>query len=141
MGSAAVEPLKQAIQSEDAVVRRESVRAIGKLRERASIDPQIVIPILLAALDDIDASVRNAAVTYLGIVRDDPQREVSGLIKALSDENSEVRQAAAGALYEYGSLAEPAMPALKKAANDADEEVRREAGRTLVHLAELKQPK
>ena len=141
MGSAAVEPLKQAIQSEDAVVRRESVRAIGKLRERASIDPQIVIPILLAALDDIDASVRNAAVTYLGIVRDDPQREVSGLIKALSDENSEVRQAAAGALYEYGSLAEPAMPALKKAANDAYEEVRSEAGRTLVHLAELKQPK
>jgi HEAT repeat protein len=138
MGSPAVAPLRDAVRSDDAAVRREAVRAIGKLRERASIDPQIVIPILLQALDDPDAPVRNVAVTYLGIVRDSPDKEVPGLIKALSDENSEVRQAAAAALSEYGTLAEPAVPALKKAANDPDEEVRREAGRTLVHLAELR---
>jgi HEAT repeat protein len=138
MGSAAVPALKDAIQSDDAVVRRESLRAIGKLRERASIDPQIVVPVLLQALDDPDAAVRNAAVTYLGIVRDSPDKEVAGLIKALADENAEVRQGAAAALAEYGSLAEPAIPALRKASTDSDEEVRREAGRTLVHLAELK---
>jgi HEAT repeat protein len=139
MGSAAVQPLRDAIRSDDPVVRRESLRAIGKLRERASIDPQLVIPILLQSLDDVDASVRNVAVTYLGIVRDAPDKEVAGLIKALGDESAEVRQAAAAALSEYGSLAEPAIPALKKASTDSDEEVRREAGRTLVHLAELKQ--
>lgn len=138
MGSAAVPPLREAIQSDDPIVRREALRAMGKLRERASIDPQIVIPALLRALQDPDATVRNVAVTYLGIVRDNPQPEVAGLIKALTDENSEVRQAAAVALAEYGTLAEPAIPALKKAANDPDEEVRREAGRTLVRLAELK---
>ncbi|HYT68882.1 MAG TPA: HEAT repeat domain-containing protein [Vicinamibacterales bacterium] len=138
MGSAAVEPLREAIHSDEPVVRRESVRAIGKLRERASIDPQIVIPILLQSLDDEDASVRNVAVTYLGIVRDSPEKEVEGLIKALGDQNSEVRQGAAVALAEYGTLAEPAIPALKKAANDPDEEVKREAGRTLVRLSELK---
>ena len=138
MGSASVASLREAIRSEEPVVRREALRAMGKLRERASIDPQIVIPALLEALNDPDPTVRNVAVTYLGIVRDDPKTEVAGLIKALADENAEVRQAAAAALAEYGTLAEPAIPALKKASNDPDEEVRREAGRTLVHLAELK---
>ncbi len=139
MGAPAVTPLREALQSENPVVRREALRAMGKLRERASIDPQIVIPVLLQSLDDTDPSVRNAAVTYLGIVRDSPEKEVTGLIKALSDESSDVRQAAAVALAEYGTLAEPAIPALKKAVSDPDDEVKREAGRTLVRLAELKQ--
>lgn len=138
MGSAAVPPLQEAVASDEAVVRRESLRAIGKLRERASIDPKIVVPVLLKGLDDVDPAVRNVAVTYLGIVRDDPGTEVTGLIKALADENAEVRQAAAAALAEYGALAERAIPALKKAAADPDEDVRREAGRTLVHLSEVK---
>ena len=139
MGSPAVTPLRQALHADDPIVRREALRAMGKLRERASIDPQIVIPVLLEAIDDTDPSVRNVAVTYLGIVRDSPEKEVPGLIKALSDESSEVRQAAAVALAEYGTLADPAIPALKKAANDPDDEVKREAGRTLVRLSEIKQ--
>lgn len=139
MGAPAVAPLRDALRADDPIVRREALRAMGKLRERASIDPQIVIPILLAAIDDTDPAVRNVAVTYLGIVRDSPEKEVQGLIKALSDESSEVRQAAAVALAEYGTLADPAIPALKKAANDPDDEVKREAGRTLVRLSEIKQ--
>ena len=139
IGSAAVPALQEAVNSDEAIVRREALRAIGKLRERASIDPKIVVPLLLRAIDDADPSVRNVAVTYLGIVRDDPATEVAGLIKALADDNAEVRQAAAAAVAEYGALAERAIPALKKAANDPDEHDRREGGRTLVHLSELKQ--
>ena len=139
MGSAAVPTLREAIKSDEAVVRREALRSLAKLRERASIDPQIVVPLLLEAANDPDASVRNVAVTYLGIVRDSPDKEVAGLIKALEDPEAPVRQAAAEALSAYGLLAEPAVPALKKASNDPDEDVKREAGRTLVHLAELKQ--
>jgi HEAT repeat protein len=139
MGSPAVAPLREAVKSDEPAVRREALRSLGKVRERASIDPQIVIPLLLDALDDEDASVRHIAVTYLGIVRDNPQKEVPGLIEALKDEDSEVRQAAAGALAAYGSLAEPAIPALKKAATDPDEDVQREAGRALVTISEAKQ--
>lgn len=139
MGSAAVPALREAITSDEAVIRREALRSLGKLRERASIDPQIVVPLLLDALRDPDSSVRNVAVTYLGIVRDSPEKEVAGLIKALADEEASVRQAAAVALAAYGTLAEPAIPALKKAANDADDEVKREAGRALVRISELKQ--
>jgi HEAT repeat protein len=139
MGSAAVPTLLEAIKSDEPVVRREALRSLGKLRERASIDPQIVVPLLLDSLKDPDPSVRNVAVTYLGIVRDNAEKEVAGLIKALDDAEAPVRQAAAVALAAYGALAEPAIPALKKATNDPDDEVKREAGRTLVHLAELKQ--
>ena len=138
MGSAAVPPLQEAVSASDEVVRREALRALGKLRERASIDPKIVVPLLLRAIDDPDPGVRGVAVTYLGIVRDDPASEVAALIKALADETPEVRQGAAAALAEYGTLADRAIPALKKAAGDADEDVRREAGRTLVRLAEIK---
>jgi HEAT repeat protein len=139
MGSAAVPTLREAIKSDEPAVRREALRSLGKLRERASIDPQIVVPLLLESLGDADPTVRNVAVTYLGIVRDSPEKEVNGLIAALSDTEAPVRQAAAIALAAYGPLAEPALPALKKAANDPDDDVKREAGRTLVTLAELKQ--
>jgi HEAT repeat protein len=138
MGSAAVPALQDAVNANDAIVRREALRALGKLRERASIDPQIVVPLLLRAIEDPDPTVRHVAVTYLGIVRDDPAAEVAALIKALTDESAEVRQVAAAALAEYGSHAEKAIPALKKAAGDSDEDVRREAGRTLVHLSEIR---
>ena len=139
MGSVAVAPLREATGSDNPVVRREALRSLGKLRERASIDPQIVIPSLLTALHDQDPAVRDVAVTYLGIVRDAPEKEVQGLIEALSDPEADVRRAAAVALAAYGELAEPAVPALKKATKDPDEDVQREAGRALVHISELKQ--
>lgn len=139
MGSPAVAPLREAVAADEPVVRREALRSMGKLRERASIDPQVVVPMLLDALQDSDPSVRNVAVTYLGIVRDNPEKEVAGLIKALTDEDAGVRQAAAVALSQYGAEAESAVPALKKAETDPDEDVKREAGRALVIIAEAKQ--
>jgi HEAT repeat protein len=139
MGSPAVAPLREAISADEPVVRREALRSLGKLRERASIDPQVVVPALLDALKDPDASVRNIGVTYLGIVRDDPKQEVAGLIAALTDQEPAVREAAAVALSGYGALAEPAVPALHKAESDPDDDVKREAGRALVIIAEAKQ--
>jgi HEAT repeat protein len=139
MGSPAVAPLREAISSDDPVVRREALRSLGKLRERASIDPQVVVPSLLDALRDPDGSVRSVAVTYLGIVRDSPDKEVAGLIEALKDQEPGVREAAAVALSAYGAKAESAIPALQKAANDPDDEVKREAGRALVIISEAKQ--
>ena len=50
MGSPAVAPLRDGIAADNPIVRRESLRSLGKLRERASIDPQIVVPMLLDAL-------------------------------------------------------------------------------------------
>ena len=90
-------------------------------------------------LKDADASVRQVAVTYLGIVRDRPQEEVAGLIGALDDTEAPVRQAAALALSSFGLDAEPAVKALTKAStSDPDDDVKQEAARALVHISELK---
>ena len=136
MGSAAVPVLKDAVSDDDPDVRKEALRSLGKLRERASIDPQVVIPTLIAALDDGEAEVREVAVTYLGIVRDSPAKEVPALTNALADDDAAVRAAAATALGAYGPEAESALPALRKATKDADEQVQREAGRAIITISE-----
>src|SRR5215831_12557480 len=58
MGSSAAATLRDALQSDEPVVRREALRSLGKLRERASIDPELVVPLLLQGLKDPDAPVR-----------------------------------------------------------------------------------
>jgi HEAT repeat protein len=136
MGSAAVPVLKGAVDDDDPSVRKEALRSLGKLRERASIDPQVVIPTLIAALDDSEPEVRTVAVTYLGIVRDSPPKEVPALTNALADEDAAVRAAAATALGAYGPAAESALPALRKATKDADEQVQREAGRAIITISD-----
>ena len=56
MGRKAFAPLRQAASSTDPVVRREAIRSIGKLKERAPLDAKAVVPLLLAGLLDPDAS-------------------------------------------------------------------------------------
>ena len=136
MGSAAVPVLKDAVDDDNPTVRKEALRSLGKLRERASIDPQVVIPTLIDALDDSEGPVREVAVTYLGIVRDNPGKEVPALTNALGDDEAGVRAAAATALAAYGPAAQSALPALRKAAKDPDEQVQREAGRAIITISE-----
>ena len=136
MGSSAVPTLRDALDDDSPIVRREALRSLGKLRERASIDPQLVVPELVSALDDAEPEVRDIAATYLGIVRDTPHVEVPALVKALTDEAPSVRRAAATALGGYGKEAENAVPALRKATTDPDEDVRREAGRAVITITD-----
>ena len=134
VGRDAFPPLRDALDSDDPVVRRESLRSLGKLRERAPLDPRAVIPLLLQGLEDPEASVRAVAATYLGIIHESADAAVPALVEMLADENTEVRAAAAGALGSFGPAAESAIPALRKAAGDRDENVAREAGLALVKL-------
>ncbi|HET7618081.1 MAG TPA: HEAT repeat domain-containing protein [Vicinamibacterales bacterium] len=138
MGPSAAPSLRAGTRAADPAVRRESLRSLGKLRERRAIGSDEVLTALFDGLTDDDATVRGVAATYLGIIVDDPSRAVAELADALEDEDASVRRSAASALAAYGPQAEPAIPALRKAVRDPDEEVRREAGRTLVRIAELK---
>lgn len=134
MGRQAFAPLREGATSEDPVVRRESLRSLGKLRERAPLDARAVLPLLLEALADPDAGVRTVAATYLGIMHEDPAASVPALVDLLADEEAEVRSAAATALGSFGADAAAALPALRKAATDRNEDVAREAGLALVKL-------
>jgi len=134
MGRGAFGPLRDALASDDPVVRRESLRSIGKLKERAPLDARAVVPLLIRGVSDSDPGVRTVAVTYLGIIHEGGADAVDALVTALKDPEVDVRRSAAAALGSFGEEAAPALTALKKAAADADPEVAREAGLTLVKL-------
>ena len=134
MGRGAFAPLREATSSEDPVVRREALRSIGKLKERAPLDARAVVPLLLKGLQDPDAAVRTVAATYLGIISAEAGSAVPALVDALTDDAPEVRSAAATALGSFGAAAQSAVPALRKAAGDSHEDVAREAGLALVKL-------
>jgi HEAT repeat protein len=134
MGRDAFKPLHDALSSQDPMVRREALRSIGKLKDRASLDAEEVLPLLVAGLKDGDEGVRAVAATYLGIIHQAPDTAVPALIEGLSDPDPEVRRASAAALGEFGEDAKSAIPALKKAAGDKNEDTAREAGRALVRL-------
>jgi len=138
MGPDAFPPLRDALDSDDAIVRREALRSIGKLKDRAPLEARAVLPLLLARMSDADAGVRSVAATYLGIIQDGGKAAIGALVAGLEDPEADVRRASATALGSLGSAAKLAVPALRKAATDADEDVAREAGLALVKLQEKK---
>ena len=134
IGAEAFEPLRDGLSNDDAIVRRESLRSIGKLKERAPLEAAKVTPLLIQSLKDPDGSVRAVAATYLGIIGSTPGQAVPALTVAVVDDNPEVRREAVTALGAFGAAASPALPALRKAAGDPNEDVAREAGRALLKV-------
>jgi HEAT repeat protein len=134
MGREALQPLRDALTNPDPVVRREALRSIGKLKDRAPLELDTVLPLLVNGMADIDPGVRAVGATYLGIIHGAEEQAVPALAKGLEDPDAEVRRASAAALGAFGPGAEPALPALRKASTDRNEDVAREAGRTIVRL-------
>ncbi len=134
MGRNAFGPLRDALASDDPVVRRESLRSIGKLKDRAPLDARAILPLLIKGAGDSDPGVRTVAVTYLGIIHEGGADAVDALVDALKDSEVDVRRSAATALGSFASDAAAALPALRKAAADSDPDVAREAGVALVKL-------
>jgi HEAT repeat protein len=134
MGPGAFPPLRDALSNDDPIVRRESLRSIGKLKDRAPLDLTVVLPLLTAAMSDRDPGVRAVGATYLGIIHEGPTEAIPVLEKGLFDADAEVRRSSAAALGSFGADAAPALPSLRKASTDRNEDVAREAGRTIVKL-------
>jgi len=134
MGPNAFGPLRDSVTSDDAIVRREALRSIGKLKDRAPLDASAVVPLLIDGMRDADPGVRAVAATYLGIIHEGGADAVTALMNGLTDEAAIVRRAAATALGSFGADAQPAVAALRKASGDPDEDVAREAGVALVKL-------
>ncbi len=125
MGRGAFRPLRDSLASDDPVVRRESLRSIGKLKDRAPLDSAAVVPLLIKGMQDADAGVRTVGATYLGIIQDGGREAVDALIDGLKDPEPDVRRTSAAALGSFGADAVPAVPALRKAAADKDPDVAR----------------
>jgi HEAT repeat protein len=136
MGPEAFLPLREGLPSNDVIVRRESLRSIGKMKERAPLDTSTVTPLLLQSMQDPDGTVRAVAATYLGIVGAPADQAVPALTAGLVDDSPEVRREAATALGAFGAAATPALQALKKASGDPNEDVAREATRAMLRVQE-----
>jgi HEAT repeat protein len=134
MGRGALPPLRQALSSDDPMIRREALRSIGKLRFRAPLESNEALPLVLDGMTDPDTGVRAVAATYLGIMHEEPGESVPLLAQGLQDPDPAVRRASATALAAFGAEASEALPALKKAATDQDEDLAREAGRAIVAI-------
>lgn len=139
MGKDALPPLRDALKNTDPVVRREALRSIGKLKDRAPLDVSVVMPWLVGGLADPDAGVRAVAATYLGIIHEAPDEAVPALARALTDPDAEVRRSAAAALASFDASALPALAALQKASTDRNDDVAGEATRTIVKLQGTKE--
>lgn len=135
MGPGAFAPLRDALSSGDAAIRREALRSIGKLTERAPLEPRAVLPLLVEGMRDPDPGVRAVGATYLGVIEGDSAQSVLALASGLSDPDVTVRRVSAVSLSSFtGSEAKAAIAALRKATGDSDPDVAREAGATLVKL-------
>lgn len=135
MGPEAFPPLRDALTSQDPIVRRESLRSIGKLKDRAPLDRDVVLPLLIAGMSDADPGVRAVGATYLGIIHESPGTALPALEKGLSDPDTEVRRTSAAAIGSFAPAdVTPFMEALRKASTDKNDDVAREAGAAIVKL-------
>ncbi len=123
-GDTRVNELVAALGQREWYVRAAAVRKLGRLGERAPVEP------LQAALDDEDSSVRAAAVRALGRLAE--RAPVDRLIVALHDRDWHVRETAALALGSLNGRV-PVEP-LSAALNDQDVAVRQAAADALQQI-------
>lgn len=96
--------LHDCLSSSSANIRRNAVRALGRLRSSRSI------PEILPLLQDSDWKVRASAAETLGLIGD--RLSLEALIQMIQDGVSMVQEAAATAIVRFGR---PAVPALLNA--------------------------
>ncbi len=143
----AVEPLREALNDENAQVRLEAFKTLKALEaipdEMANEFLSTERKLSIAALKDEDAQTRGNAANALGEIGD--ESAIAPLITVLKDENATVRNQAATALralaYRYRqepAVIQPAIEPLIDALKDEDWDVRILAAYALKHIGDEK---
>ncbi len=124
MGSAAVEPLVDALHDESSHVREFAADVLGEIQDKRAIRPLIQV-----LQSDSSSIVRQVAASALGKLGSG--ESIEALIAALQDPNKFVRRAAVEALGQIGD--EQAIEPLHRLLND-EEEVRSAANDSLAKI-------
>jgi HEAT repeat protein len=117
-------------QDSDARIRREALRAVGKMASavppaQPAVSPKDAQVVLEKALQDSDPKVRGAAAEALTMHVPAVRGDVTKLVELLKGKEPEVRAPAARALGLLGEKAKPALPDLLAAARVDDRSLRR----------------
>jgi HEAT repeat protein len=102
-----------------------------KALARCNTNPPDVLPVIVPLLNDIDATVREAAAAALGHLG---SAAVPALAAALRHDDRHVRRRAVWALARLGPAAESAVPDLAGALEDADARTAAGAAQALANL-------
>ena len=132
-GPSVIPVLIEALDDDDAYVRRAAIHQLCVIREPISQ----VVPALMQTLADPDSHVRFLGAIALSKIG---EPAIAVLIEGLSDEVDVVRRESAFALGKIGPTAQAAVPALKQALKDKDKRVRQKATRALKQIAPSEVP-
>lgn len=138
----AVPALIEALNHEDAVVRRRAASALGRMghgrsagRIPGSREAVEAIPVLIEALKDDDDSVVGSAASALGSMGVDAKEAVPALIEVLTEGSGEdARFFVVRALGELGQAGKEAVPVLTELLDDDHPLVRRAAEEALAKM-------
>ena len=118
-------------------VRWNAARTIGKVRERAAS----AVPLLVASLQDDQATVREHSAEALGDIGPAAAESVPALVAVLTDTATRVRRDAVRSLGQIGPRAQPAVPDILKLLKDPEPIVQQAAQTALQTLAPDQLPK
>jgi HEAT repeat protein len=123
-GAEAVPSLIEMTRNPDAAVRRQAVRALGKIGVRA-LD---ALPQLMAlTTGDPEPGVREQSAEAIGEIGSPAAAGIPALVKALGDSGARVRRDAVRSLGQMGPAAKGALQEVLALANDPDDDVKKAA--------------
>jgi HEAT repeat protein len=123
---ATAEALKRTVADKDAGLRSWTVRNVAEMPADAAA---VAVPILTAAVNDVEDYVRQGAVAALGKYGPDAKEAVPGLARLLAAGDPTTRQMACEVLGRIGPGAKAAVPALLVLFEDGAPELREAAVR------------
>ena len=137
LGADALPALARGLRDPDVHLRRNVALALNVLagnwydRSKERMDIRAALPVLIAALQDADGSVRAWSAQAIGEIGPDAAQAVPALVMLLGNADEGSRNSACIALYGIGPAAKAALPALEKALSDPSADLRRFAQRAV----------
>jgi HEAT repeat protein len=123
-GAEAVPKLIELTRHEDQSVRRQTVRALGKI----GVPALSSLPALIALIEtDPVPGVREQSAEAIGEIGPVAAEGIPVLVKALKDSDAMVRRDAVRSLGQMGPTAKGALPDVRALTKDPDEKVRKAA--------------
>jgi HEAT repeat protein len=127
IGKAAVDPLRELLDSKDKEVRFYAIWALGWVGP----DAKDAVPGLIKAMADKDDNIRRKAAYSLGHITADADKTLGVLFEAFKDDHEDVRQAASDAVAKFGK---DALPGLTVSLKDQNARVRVQAAHAVAEM-------